>query len=628
MAEKFAVIFSGKLVDGFDLKSVKKAVAPLVGNDEKRLSVLFSGKPVAVKITEDENEALKIRKLMEQRGAICTIKAEREPVPEPPPEPVDDDDLEFSLEEVPPDDELEYSLEEVPEDDDLGYSLEEVPADDDLEYTIEEVPEEEDLHHALEEVPSGGDLEYALEDVPEEDGFELSMEGDSRDDDLELTMAEAPEDDDFQLTMAGDDDGDEFAETPEMPTMPESQPESPDDDNITCPACGHVQPDAEECIKCGVLIHKFESRKFAEERGVPTPDKDKKEEEKVTHLKRTKGSVFRLVRKLILLAILVLVGFQAYQFTMRVTNWDQTIRVVVYPINADLSQPVIDYLKELEADVFAPIETFFSDEAEAVGLDLANPVAIELGPAVTDLPPEPPVSDSLVDIIMWSLKLRFYAFQNDPHSGEKDIRIYVKYRDPSKDVERETSIGMRKTRVGVVNAPADVMQHSYINLIVAHEIMHTLGAKDKYDPVTLRPTMPDGYADPFKRPIHPQSQAEIMGGHIPISTKEIARPRDLGQVTMGVQTLLEINWLKESDLVGDPSGKKSTLSGEVEGKESTDDVSEEPAEEESGEVTEEDSGEATDEESGEITDEETGESSEADTEETSDEESSESAEKQ
>ena len=34
------------------------------------------------------------------------------------------------------------------------------------------------------------------------------------------------------------------------------------------------------------------------------------------------------------------------------------------------------------------------------------------------------------------------------------------------------------------------------NVIVAHEILHTFGATDKYDPATTQPRYPDGYAEP------------------------------------------------------------------------------------------------------------------------------------
>ena len=38
------------------------------------------------------------------------------------------------------------------------------------------------------------------------------------------------------------------------------------------------------------------------------------------------------------------------------------------------------------------------------------------------------------------------------------------------------------------------------NVVIAHEILHTLGASDKYDPETLAPLFPIGYAEPDREP--------------------------------------------------------------------------------------------------------------------------------
>ena len=50
------------------------------------------------------------------------------------------------------------------------------------------------------------------------------------------------------------------------------------------------------------------------------------------------------------------------------------------------------------------------------------------------------------------------------------------------------------------------------NVVIAHEILHTLGASDKYDPATRAPLFPIGYAEPEREPRFPQEFAEIMAG--------------------------------------------------------------------------------------------------------------------
>ena len=78
--------------------------------------------------------------------------------------------------------------------------------------------------------------------------------------------------------------------------------------------------------------------------------------------------------------------------------------------------------------------------------------------------------------------------------------------------------------------------------MIAHELLHTLGASDKYDLSNGLPIHPAGYADPDKRPRYPQDRAEIMGGRIPLSPGRAAIPRGLNQTVIGPVTASEIGW--------------------------------------------------------------------------------------
>ena len=48
------------------------------------------------------------------------------------------------------------------------------------------------------------------------------------------------------------------------------------------------------------------------------------------------------------------------------------------------------------------------------------------------------------------------------------------------------------------------------NVVIAHELLHTFGATDKYDPADNMPRHPDGFAEPDARPLFPQRLAEII----------------------------------------------------------------------------------------------------------------------
>ena len=92
------------------------------------------------------------------------------------------------------------------------------------------------------------------------------------------------------------------------------------------------------------------------------------------------------------------------------------------------------------------------------------------------------------------------------------------------------SIGLQKGRVGIVNAYGDRRYQGSNAVVIIHELLHTLGATDKYDLSTGRLLYPQGFAEPDKTPLYPQYFAEIMGGKIPVSEIESRMPKKLSQV--------------------------------------------------------------------------------------------------
>ena len=82
-------------------------------------------------------------------------------------------------------------------------------------------------------------------------------------------------------------------------------------------------------------------------------------------------------------------------------------------------------------------------------------------------------------------------------------------------------------------------------VILSHELLHTLGASDKYDFATNMPIFPDGFAYPQQQPLFPQAKAELMGGRIVISDNKAVIPKNLAQTVIGEKTAREIGWVKE-----------------------------------------------------------------------------------
>ena len=79
-------------------------------------------------------------------------------------------------------------------------------------------------------------------------------------------------------------------------------------------------------------------------------------------------------------------------------------------------------------------------------------------------------------------------------------------------------------------------------IVMAHELLHTLGATDKYDLGTNLPIFPHGYASPTLQPLYPQRSAELMGGRIPLDERTAEMPSGINRTLVGPTTAAEIGW--------------------------------------------------------------------------------------
>jgi len=255
--------------------------------------------------------------------------------------------------------------------------------------------------------------------------------------------------------------------------------------------------------------------------------------------------MWRKLRIVVLLLVLATVAQSAWLARTRAAKWDNTLWVVVYPINGDGSETVSRYIDGLNDATFEPIVSFFKLEARKYGLELVQPLEVKRGPSLTSKPPAPPFGGGGLEVIFWSLKLRYWAHRNDDYDGPRpEVRIFVAYFDPALSPRLPHSTGLQKGLIGVVNAFARADMDGSNHVVIAHELLHTLGATDKYDFVNNRPSFPDGFADPHANPLYPQSQAEIMAGRIPRSPARADIPAGMDEVVIGARTAREINWVK------------------------------------------------------------------------------------
>ncbi len=231
-------------------------------------------------------------------------------------------------------------------------------------------------------------------------------------------------------------------------------------------------------------------------------------------------------------------------------DWKDNFYVVVYPINADAGNPesaseVSAYIKTLTRDDFEPIAAYFATEGARYNLGLRRPVEVQLGDVIQETPAAPPTNGNVLSTIIWSLKFRLFAFNNSPKVNVKpDIKLYLLYYNPKTHPVLSHSTALNKGRIGRVNLFGDAKYAKKNLVIIAHELLHTLTATDKYDLNTTLPIFPDGFAEPDKQPLYPQDSAELMGGRVPLSESKAGIPTSLAQTLIGPKTAQEIGWLQ------------------------------------------------------------------------------------
>ena len=267
---------------------------------------------------------------------------------------------------------------------------------------------------------------------------------------------------------------------------------------------------------------------------------------------KPKSRRFFYIRVSVLLGILVvvlLVALRDVRSRRARNDWDHMLYVAVAPVR----------LENVDEASVAALRARLPALEDRLAAELARhhpgtsirPFKLELTTAVTAASPPPlPAADGVVDLVQHSMALSAYLKDIDTRAGIEpslyDSRIYVAMRKPRK-AERTLVEGRSEQggRVGLVELELDAEAEAVdlALIVIAHELLHTLGASDKYDP-SGRTLVPQGLAEPDRVPLFPQPFAEIMGRNRMVSATQERVPSSLAEIAVGPTTAREIGWLR------------------------------------------------------------------------------------
>jgi len=254
--------------------------------------------------------------------------------------------------------------------------------------------------------------------------------------------------------------------------------------------------------------------------------------------------VFKKIRIAILLIVFMSVLSTLLIQKNLTQNWQGTLDIRIIPVLADQAPQTKKFVSSLNTKKFRDIERFLVFEAKKYNLNLQNSFNIQLEKPINSIPPIVPDSNaSRLNIILWSLKLKWWAWRNKPNNHNiAQVRLYILYQSPQNGFALPHSTGLQNGLIGLANARAAKEREPLHKVIIVHELLHIFGASDKYELGSGLPIYPDGYAYPERKPLYPQPKAEVMGRSIAISANKANIAKNLNQIIISDKTASEIGW--------------------------------------------------------------------------------------
>jgi hypothetical protein len=161
-----------------------------------------------------------------------------------------------------------------------------------------------------------------------------------------------------------------------------------------------------------------------------------------------------------------------------------------------------------------------------------------------------PLSSGLLDGVSFSWQVHARTRRLNIAAGlsknNYDSIIYVYLTDPqSKGFASVEGLSDRNGRIGLVQVELDETMADTTLFVIGHELMHTVGASDRYDEHG-KTLIPEGLGDPAQQPRFPQVSAEVMARNRVLAPDVEVIPQRLDELRIGQKTALEVRWLREA----------------------------------------------------------------------------------
>jgi len=254
------------------------------------------------------------------------------------------------------------------------------------------------------------------------------------------------------------------------------------------------------------------------------------------------------LRLLVLVGLLgVTVSWAMYDMHSRRarTEWEHPVEVAVALVELGTVDPrAVEALRAR----FPALEARLASEYHRHGGRLAVPVHFTVfGPVAVDRAPPPDPEATLSSLARHAYEQWRWTHAVDVGCSlparRFDSRIYVLVRVP-REAHRDWVEGSSELggRVGVARIDLDATVIDLALFVVTHELLHTLGASDKYD-AAGRALIPEGLVEPHRIPLYPQRSAEVMTRNLVLAPGSERPPDSLSELGVGAGTAAEIGWL-------------------------------------------------------------------------------------